>query len=75
MNIHQKRMYKLKIKITVGGTDNVPPMLCPPPAYAAACVPAHAKRIGRAGLNEIERMGCARPPMRNHPVLELGAAC
>ena len=70
MNIHKKRMYKPKIKITVGGTLSVPPTPCPPPADAAACVPAHAKRLGAAGLNEIERVGCARPSMRNHPVLE-----
>lgn len=62
MNTRQKQMHKLKIKITAGGTEDVPPTFYPPPAYTSACVPTHVECTGSAGLNEIKRMGCARPP-------------
>jgi hypothetical protein len=74
MNTHRKRNYRPKVKINAGGTDNVPPALCPPPAYASACVPAHVERTGRAGMNENGWMGCARPLMENRPVLKWEAA-
>ncbi|MBI5954873.1 MAG: hypothetical protein HY865_24705 [Chloroflexi bacterium] len=58
MNLRQKQIHKGNMKATVGGTEDAPPALCPPNAH----VPAYVKRTGWAGLNEIERMGCARPP-------------
>ena len=74
MNLHQKRMYKLKIKITVVGTEDVPPTLCPPNAHASACVPAHVERTGAAGANKSQRMGDGRPVAENSLILFLEAA-
>ena len=71
MNIHKKRIYKPKLKITAGGTDNVPPALCPPPAYASACVPAHVERTGEVVLNKLIGLGTASQVVENSPNLFL----
>ena len=74
MNLRQKGIRKANLQITVGGRADVPPTLCPPNAHASAHVPAHVERTGGAGLNEIERVGCARPVAENSLILFLEVA-
>ena len=59
----------LEKEISAGGTDNVPPALCPPTAHASAYVPARVERIGRAGTNETDEAGVRRHPGENTPFL------
>jgi hypothetical protein len=74
MNLHQKGIHKGNMKVTVGGTVDVPPTLCPPPADASACVPAHVERTGAAVSNKSQRMGDGRPVAKNSLILFLEAA-
>jgi len=74
MNLRQKRIHKGKIIITVGGTEDVPPALCPPPAHASACVPAHVERTGAAVSNKSQRIGAGRPVAENSLILCLEVA-
>ena len=74
MNLHQKRIHKANIKITVGGTEDVPPTFCLPPADASAYIPAHIERLGAAILSKSQRMGDGRPVAENSLILFLEAA-
>ena len=74
MNLRQKRIHKANLQITVGGRVDVPPTLCPPPADAAAHVPAYAERTGAAVSNKSQRMGAGRPVAENSLILFLEAA-
>ncbi|MCB0101479.1 MAG: hypothetical protein KDD74_05500 [Anaerolineales bacterium] len=58
-----------------GGTDYVPPALCPRPAHASACVPAYANGTGRAGRRSLYATRSVRPMTGNHPILTWEAAC
>jgi hypothetical protein len=74
MNRRQKGIHKANLQITVGGRVDVPPTLYPPHAHPATCVPAYVERTGGAGLNEIERVGYARPVAENSLILFLEVA-
>ncbi|HRJ54937.1 MAG TPA: hypothetical protein PLV64_01545 [Anaerolineales bacterium] len=50
-----------------GGTDYVPPALCPRPA--------HANGTGRAGRRSLYATRSVRPMTGNHPILTWEAAC
>jgi len=65
MNIHQKRIHQANIKINVGGTEDVPPTFCLPPADASAYIPAHVERTGAAVSNKSQRTRAARPVAEN----------
>lgn len=71
MSFPRKQINGMKKEINVGGTDNVPPTLCPHPAPIPACVPAYAERTGRAVTNEMNGMGIVRHPGGNSPILFL----
>ncbi|CAG0965299.1 hypothetical protein ANAEL_00867 [Anaerolineales bacterium] len=61
MSFPQKQIKGMKKEINAGGTDNVPPTLCPPPAHISACVPAYAERTGKAVTKKLNDMGPVRP--------------
>ena len=71
MSFPQKQIKGMKKEINAGGTDNVPPTLCPPPAHISACVPAYAERTDRAVTNEMNNMGIVGHPGGNSPILFL----
>ena len=68
MSFHQKRKNKIEHEIKAGGTDYVPPALCPRPAHIADCASAHVEGIGRAGIHATRHIGCVRPWVGNHPI-------
>ena len=74
MNFHQKRKNKIETKFKAGGTDYVPPALCPRPAHSSARVPADVEGTGRAGRCSIHPMRWVRPWVGNHPILTWEAA-
>jgi hypothetical protein len=65
MSSPQKQNNGMKKEISAGGTDNVPPALCPPPAHVSACVPAYAECTGRAVTNETNDKGIVSRPGGN----------
>ena len=69
MSFPKKQINGMKKEINAGGTDNVPPTLCPPPAHVSACAPAYAERTGVAVTNETNGMGIVRHPGENSPIL------
>lgn len=75
MNIHQKRKNKIEHEIKAGGTDYVPPALCPRPAHVSACVPAHVEGTGMAGRHGLDGTRGVRPATGNPPILTWEAAC
>jgi hypothetical protein len=68
MNIPKKQVKEIINEFNAGGTDNVPPALCPPTAYSSACVPAHVERTGGAVTNENKVSGIAGHPGGNSPI-------
>lgn len=75
MRFHQKRKNKIDNEIKAGGTDYVPPALCPRPVHVAACVPAHVEGTGKAGIRFHDETRWVRPWVGNHPILTWEAAC
>ncbi|MCB9147076.1 MAG: hypothetical protein H6635_17080 [Anaerolineales bacterium] len=75
MNFHRKRKNKIKNNFKAGGTDYVPPALCPRPAHPSACVPAHVEGTGRAGRHGYDGTRWVRPVTGNPPILTWEAAC
>lgn len=75
MNIPQKRKNKIENEIKAGGTDYVPPALCPPPAHLSACASAHVAGTGRVERHIHDETGWVRPWVGNHPILTWEAAC
>jgi hypothetical protein len=71
MNLRQKGIHKGNMKVTVGGTEDVPPTLCPPPAYTSAYIPAHVERTGAAVSNKSQHIGDGRPVAENSLILFL----
>ena len=69
MSFSKKQINGMKKEINAGGTDNVPPALCPPPAHVSACVPAYVERTRRAVTNATNGMGIGRHPGGNSPIL------
>ena len=47
MTFHEKQRIEIENEFKAGGTDNVPPACCIPPACTSACVPAHVECTGR----------------------------
>ena len=72
MSFSKKQINGMKKEINAGGTDNVPPALCPPPAHVSACVPAYVELTRRAVTNEANGMGIVRHPGENSPILFMG---
>lgn len=75
MNIPQKRKNKIENEFKAGGTDYVPPALCPRPAHVSACAPAHVEGTGKAGMRLYDETRWVRPMLENHPILTWEAAC
>ena len=75
MNIPQKRKNKIENEFKAGGTDYVPPALCPRPAHVSACAPAHVEGTGKAGMRFHDETRWVRPWVENHPILTWEAAC
>jgi hypothetical protein len=69
MRFHQKRKNKPVDELKAGGTDYVPPALCPRAAHVSACMPAYVEGTGRAGMHSTLHMRWERPVMANHPIL------
>lgn len=74
MSFHQKRKNKIEHEIKAGGTDYVPPALCPRAAHASACVAAHVEHTGRPEAKEILCERSVRPVEKNKLVLRGGVA-
>jgi hypothetical protein len=66
MNLCQKGIHETNMEVTVGGTEDVPPTLCPPPA--------HVERTGAVVSNKSQHMGAGRPVTENSLILFLEAA-
>ena len=75
MSFHQKRKNKIEHEIKAGGTDYVPPALCPRPVHVSACVPAHVEGTGKVGRHVLDGTRWVRPWVENHPILSWEAAC
>jgi|GEM_PF-1100619 len=65
-------------EFNAGGIDHVPPALCPPPAHASAhlpaYLPAYVEPTGKAGTNNWDDVGTARPVAVNSSILFLELA-
>ncbi len=66
MNFHQKRKNKQVDEIKSGGTDDVPPALCPRAA--------HVEVTGETGSRSFFQTRWVRPAMGNDPILTWEAA-
>ena len=75
MNTDRKRKTKTENEFKAGGTDYVPPALCPRPAHVSACAPAHVAGTGRAGRRFHDETRWVRPVTGNPPILTREAAC
>ncbi len=69
MSLPQKRRNKQTDEFKAGGTDYVPPALCPRAAHLSACVSACVERPGWTGRRAFLRMRWVRPVIGNHPLL------
>ena len=74
MNIPQKRKNKIENEFKAGGTDYVPPALCPRAAHVPACVSVHVEGTGWAGRHSKSPERWVRPRLGNYPVLPWEAA-
>jgi len=61
MNFPQERRCELNDETKAGGTDYVPPALCPRAAHPSACVSACVERPGRAGRRAFLRLRWVAP--------------
>jgi len=65
MNFTQNINVNPRNEFNVGGTDNVPPTGCLPPARASAHVPAYVERTGKAVTNKSDDMWTVSPVTGN----------
>ena len=69
MNFTQNINVNQRNEFNVGGTDNVPPTDCLPPACASAHVPAYVERTRRAVTKKMNDMWTVSPVTGNSLIL------
>ena len=71
MNFVQIVIIQFGKGINVGGTGNVPPTCCLPPAYVSACAAARAGRTESARTKILEGSGTVRPLVEKNVIWRL----